>query len=287
MDAQMQRSGGGCRGKRSALGSPRVARLGLTTALVLVGAGCSLAFGIRAEDYARGDASAGADAGPDAGADAGPDAGPVDYCAGAAFCDQFERSTPLGSWQTTTVSPGSSLSMTNERARSGTTSLRLTFGTATPTYALLQTTMQASRKTKLTFSAYVESAVARIANIGGLAFGFAGDRTISVYFSALGDSGQISVIELEATNGTNTIYKEIGTTPLVVGRWFELSIEVDQRNATPVLSVTSEGATVLDHVALAGSFNVVRPLVNFGSGYANAGPAWQIDFDDARVDITP
>ncbi|MBX3223325.1 MAG: hypothetical protein KF795_22625 [Labilithrix sp.] len=208
----------------------------------------------------------------------------ADFCAGATFCDRFERTDPTGEWDPPKVSNGSSLTLTTMRAHSGTSAMRTSFATGGSS-AALHKTLGTAKKVRLEYAVYLEELPMRDINIGSIDYHFAG-RSNGVYFVFGG--GQAKATEQEINDqGTMTHNGSLGAVALVTGRWVVLTIEVDHTVTPQLATLTYDGVVVADRKPLARSYPPSAPKIVAGSDYASPGAAFRIDFDDLRVDLTP
>src|SRR5262249_14790701 len=134
-----------------------------------------------------------------------------------------------GSWDSSYAASGSVVELTTERAHSGTTSLRTTFGPAIASGSVTRQLTTVAKRAKMTFWLYVDVAAYRGINIGALEFRYTGGRTDSVYFILA--NNQMTAVELEFVGSTQTYFQTHATKPLITGRWTELVVDVDLVNA--------------------------------------------------------
>jgi hypothetical protein len=245
-------------------------------------------------DAASGVPEAGAtDADAATDADTATDAGPgdssveaaADFCAGATFCDQFERTSNVkGAWGKLDTSPGSTLALTTARARSGTSAMRMKIALTEPlrAYVAEQRTVSAT-KVRFEVSMYLQEPLDRGLNLPGLSFRY-GTRSLSLYFLA---DTNVKVAEQEFDGAGETFFDGKATAPFVIGRWATLALDVDL-GVTPQRMKASYDGKVMFDGALMRPCPPAPPEIVVGTAFARTGPTMtSIDFDDVRVDVTP
>jgi hypothetical protein len=206
----------------------------------------------------------------------------LDFCAGATFCDQFERMVAKGAWDETYVVSGGQVLVTNARARSFKGSLRSTVPAGTGAAAALTKTMSSARKVRLTFASFVDVAPSGSLDVASVRFRY-GDLERRIYL-LYADSGFVNVSEDDSSGGFFTNH---AGTQLVTNRWVESSISIDVGVTPARITVIYDGKQILDNAALALTYSPSAPTIVAGVLWSNGVPQTQFDIDDVRVDITP
>ncbi len=231
----------------------------------------------------EGDASGDQQTGADVSAD-----GAAGFCQGATFCDQFERALgdTKGPWEAVFSKPGSSVDLTADRARSGAKSLRTILADPAGTAAgMVTSTPDIVKRGRLAWAMFIGVAPARSVNISGLQLRYgARNNTILIQIDA---SNKVAAIEQEFVDTDLTYLETVATASLVVGRWVEISIEVDVSVTPALVTLRYDGATIADHVPLARSYSSGATGLFIGSSFAGPGAPFTMDFDDVRFDLVP
>jgi hypothetical protein len=283
---------------RMRLAHARVA--GSAFAIVFAAAGCTLLTkldglsdgdvsdaatdGALADASPVGDATADGVAPSDADTDAA-DSGPGDPCAGATFCDQFDRTAVQGQWGSAYTDNGGALELDT-----------MTF-TSAPKSLAMAVPDQVNVHAQLTSVDYPNTGHARVA------FALktpAPNRDMSLIRLQLSESGTgrygvldlfslptgLVVSEQVFPNAAGVGYSNTKVVGFRPGMWQRWTIELDARSAPTRIVVTLDGAEII-RKALNNTFNRSPFNVLLGAFYAVAGPPQSVSYDDVAITILP
>lgn len=231
-------------------------------------------------DGSGGDGSSGTDFEAGAPGDGG------DFCAGALFCDRFERTTLVGDWTTQGTATGSSLTLVPTTGRAGSSGLRVSLASDQGTRAVLSKDITVSApRFRLSFSMFNAAGSAMRAVNGPAILINDGATQDGILLVLYGD--RLVLAEQEFVNDTQAAYVEHGMVSVIVDRWVDVVMELDRTSSPRKVTVSYDGKAFVDKVTLQSPFAKAPNLVFFGSGFAAAGSAVTFDLDDVRIDALP
>lgn len=228
---------------------------------------------------------AGASIGDDGGGGGGDaQASPDGFCAtqsaGTSFCTDFDEGSITGGWTATQVGDAGRLSLDFAQFRSAPGALLSAVSTsATSQYARLARSFP-SQVTKVR--------VAFDMRLG--AVGPGPTSVVSVWFTP---ANHRITFELQSTvlltifesSGTGT-QNHTTTKTVAAGTWVHAVLDIDL-GAARTTSLSLDGATVVTAPIVA-AFLDGPPTVYLGVGVLSASqPAWQVDYDNLTVTLTP
>ena len=215
---------------------------------------------------------------PDA-SDAGIEAS---ACPDGGFCDDFERTSVLGSWTMADLVTGGALSIASPGYLSN-GALRTTLAADNGARAVVWKEFPASTSFRMRYLLFLGSTPARANSITPIGIGYS-DR-IEVLSIALKGTA-ISFVEQElATNGTQNAIAQSMPVSLRTKEWVEVILDVSL-GSTGHAKLTY-GGTVVSDANLANRYGADGFRVNIGSNYALAGDPVSFDIDDVQITWVP
>ena len=238
---------------------------------------------------AGGDAD-GSSSGPDGSSGADGEAGAQgdggDFCAGALFCDRFERTTLVGDWTTQGTAAGSSLTLVPTAGRAGASGLRVSLAPEQGTRAVLAKDITVSTsRVRLAFAMFNPAGSAMRAVNGPAILVNDGAIQDGILLVLYGD--HLALAEQQFVNSAQVFYAERGMVNVIADRWIDVVMELDRTSSPRKVTVSYDGKVFVDRVTLQAAFAKAPNLVFFGSGFAAAGSAVAFDLDDVRIDALP
>lgn len=272
-------------------------RSALLVASLLGVAACSLLTDLDELHGGPGDAGGGASGSPEGAA---PDAGGSDAtggdgaassssgtlpdggldCSGATFCDGFERDAFQGAWPDYSLMKASKLSITRDRARTGSSSLRYALTASDSVAAMLLMDLVPAKAIELRYAFWVDSAV-RQTNMWGLSF-IDGSSQRTVFLKIT--DGKATYADELIVGGMVKSLSESDPMAIPLGRWVEVAVSLDV--ATRTGRVEFDGKVLVDAYSV-GELPTDAAKLFGGVSYAAAGPAYDIYVDDVRLTVTP
>lgn len=272
-------------------------RSALLVASLLGVAACSLLTDLDELHGGPGDAGGGASDSPEGAA---PDAGGSDAtggdgaassssgtlpdggldCSGATFCDGFERDAFQGAWPDYSLMKASKLSITRDRARTGSSSLRYALTASDSVAAMLLMDLVPAKAIELRYAFWVDSAV-RQTNMWGLSF-IDGSSQRTVFLKIT--DGKATYADELIVGGMVKSLSESDPMAIPLGRWVEVAVSLDV--ATRTGRVEFDGKVLVDAYSV-GELPTDAAKLFGGVSYAAAGPAYDIYVDDVRLTVTP
>jgi hypothetical protein len=211
------------------------------------------------------------------------DGAPVDPCAGAVFCDQFERDAPDGKWQSTYTDHGGMLTIDPTTSTSPSRSLALFVPAAGDPHA------------QLSSPDYPNVAHARVS--WSMKSG-APNRAMSLMRIQIDENNRGAVIDIFMFDGRFVMDENVFGTPSAgyadynlaggfkADTWQRWTMELDARGTTAVGIVTLDGVERI-HTNLKNTYATGVLKVLAGAFYVPDGVAQTIHYDDIAVTILP
>lgn len=268
-----------------------------SAALVALASACSLTTSFEGlssgggpftPDSSASDGPGSPDAGSDAAADAGSDgdARPVDPCAGALFCDRFERDEVGGSeWGQPVLAAGGLLAIDPTLAASGTRSLLMTVppGTAPRAWMSFGTTTTNHRHGRVDWSMMSDAQPDRELQVMRIQLE-SNVRASFVFVSLVPGSNMVLAEQRDETgvNSSSTYSNIVLDRAFTPGKWQRWSMELDATTSPPTAKVSVDGV-VIGKKNLANPFDTGVLKILLGATYVRDGASRKTWFDDVAL----